>query len=49
MKRHKKYVPAIGYAIVWFDIEDPNEFHSNLIRAWNQKSHYRDECDKTPC
>ncbi|CRK84723.1 hypothetical protein [Neobacillus massiliamazoniensis] len=37
MKRHKKYVPAKGYAIVWFDIEDPNEFHSKLIRAWNRK------------
>jgi hypothetical protein len=42
IKRHKRY----QYAIVWFDIEDPKEFHSNLIRAWNRKrSLYKDDSD----
>lgn len=43
---HKRY----QYAIVWFDIEDPKEFHSNLIWAWNRnRSLYKDNSDNNSC
>jgi hypothetical protein len=36
-KRHHKGLPRTCYAILWFEIENPNEFHKNLIKASEEK------------
>jgi hypothetical protein len=36
-KRHKRIIPPKGFAIDWFGVEKPNDFHKNLVKAWEEK------------
>jgi hypothetical protein len=37
--RRKKLMPTTAHSIDWFLIEKPREFHKNLMKVWEEKSH----------
>jgi hypothetical protein len=36
-ERRKKMIPTTAHSIDWFMIENPKEYHTNLIQAWEEK------------
>lgn len=38
--RRNKWMPTTAHSIAWVLIENPNEFHENLMKTWEAKSNF---------
>jgi hypothetical protein len=37
--RRNKWMPTTAHSIAWALIENPNEYHENLMKTWEEKRH----------